>query len=1338
MQKCLQLSITACIISGVMSGIMAGCMSPAADDNGALNGAPSRPVSIVSGAVSQSSESNDNDDNNELASTRDAGLAMSGDLVWTEQQRLAPTRSVARERLGFAVAVDGSTAMASTLDYRTVYIYKFADGGWQRQGAIIKPDLTVDDCFGTRIAVSGDTAVIGAGCNSGSSERTGAAYVYVNKGTRWELLQKLVPADADDSDAFGSAVDINGDTIILSAENAAYIYTRDTGGWRQEDKLYLSDPNPLDKFGTGVAVSGDITVVGAPWDGEIAEQAGAAYIFKRNNSKWDQVQKLTVSDGGVRHGFGRSVAVAGNTILVGASGADGDGVPATGAVYAFELEVDKWVPTDKLLADDGIPGAIFGNTVVLDGDNALINTGPHNDVYIFSKQISRWTQVAHFSQPSDIQSFGWSIGLSGDLGMVGLLMHHDTAYMSGSVFGLQYADGAWQMEIVRHTESAIGGGEDAGRSMDLDGDTLVVGGNGYAWVYEKFAGLWRRTQTLFPHLPQSGDRFGDSVAVMGDTIMVGNPRRTDSVDNAGEVVVFHKLDDHWDLQQVINEPTLQQYGYFGQSLAFYDDSTVLIGRPCMDSLTSLPPGRVYVFKKGATGSWNADAEISSETAESMDQFGITLASDGARVIIGGADAAFIAAQNSGDWDVRQSLTPDEGVIAESGYGYDVAVSGDRALVGAPYWRDGEALNEGNVYVFERQADAWTHTQSLHPDTLVALDMFGYGLDLISNRAIIGAFSSTPTSTGLVGHAYIFEVQDGTLSQTARISQPEGDYQFAKNVLLDTTSLFIAAPRASEVSGASGVIGVYELSGDIGIDCGADADCASGYCVDGVCCDASCGGNNPDDCQACAIAAGATVNGVCETLTSDRRCRESHGDCDAAEYCDGAAIDCPEDLLKAAGSICRSPLGLCDIEETCDGVQLACPADHFAAAGQTCRVSQHQCDVSETCGGDTPYCPADTTLQSGETCNDGDALTHSDQCTVDAQCVGTYYTGSCLAPHEVASLPFSHTASTADNIDSLRDYGANCTGSWLSAPDAAYTVDMTAGQQIEVTVTPDSGFNVALEFIQNCAPSSECLDAVNDGGAGTAEQLSYIATETTRIIIVVEGAAHTQSGGYTIEINEWHSETDSESDSDTAAYKQDTNTDSDSDTVPDPDIESDGDTATDSDSDFDSGADAGSDTEIEHLTTDTVSDTFPGPDHDTDTSFPADTASDSQYWDSDTLGGTDSSRETESDTVTSLSINTDSDKDISSDTAPPQDTTLGTDTAFSPSPGSDLNTDADATTEVDSTTETATPNANTNDTAKTDTDSSPGEDAPYGGGCNCAAGAGADNERHLPQIWSLLL
>jgi hypothetical protein len=157
------------------------------------------------------------------------------------------------------------------------------------------------------------------------------------------------------------------------AENsgAAYVYRFDGSIWAEEAKLTAADAAAYDAFGNAVSLSGDVAVIGAPYDDDLGANSGSAYVFRRSGNSWSQEQKLTSSEATAGDYFGYSVAVSGDTIVVGAVHEAIAGTEA-GAAYAFGYDVSQWKSEAVLRAPDADPHDLFGHTVAVDGDRAVI------------------------------------------------------------------------------------------------------------------------------------------------------------------------------------------------------------------------------------------------------------------------------------------------------------------------------------------------------------------------------------------------------------------------------------------------------------------------------------------------------------------------------------------------------------------------------------------------------------------------------------------------------------------------------------------------------------------------------------------------------------------------------------------------------------------------------------------------------------------------------------------------------------------------------------------------------------------------------------------------------
>ena len=232
-------------------------------------------------------------------------------------------------------------------------------------------DAASRDFFGKSVAVDGDTAVIGAVGDDDAGSSSGSVYVFVRSNGGWVEQAKLTASDAADHDLFGNSVAVDGDTAVISAQSkdgvgsrsgAVYVFVRSGDEWVEQAKLTASDAADHDLFGAPAAVDDDTAVFGAHYDDDGGYRSGAVYVFVRSDGGWVEQAKLTASDAASHHYFGSSVAVTGDTILIGADGDDNAGEDS-GSMYVFVRSGDGWVEQAKLTASDAAQSDRFGTSV---------------------------------------------------------------------------------------------------------------------------------------------------------------------------------------------------------------------------------------------------------------------------------------------------------------------------------------------------------------------------------------------------------------------------------------------------------------------------------------------------------------------------------------------------------------------------------------------------------------------------------------------------------------------------------------------------------------------------------------------------------------------------------------------------------------------------------------------------------------------------------------------------------------------------------------------------------------------------------------------------------------
>jgi hypothetical protein len=257
------------------------------------------------------------------------------------------------------VAIGGDTAVVGAFGDSTAgngagaaYIFVRSGTVWSQQAKLIGTDLgALDDFAGYSVAISGNTAVIGADTkyDPALNSRPGAAYVFVRSGTTWSQQGKLVASDATVNDSFfGYSVAVDTDTVVSGGyqfdlpgkvnAGAAYVYVRSGTTWTQQAKLTAADAAASDHLGWSVGLSGNVAIIGAPDDTNPAGSgAGSAYLFVRSGTSWAQQGKVTGTDTGAGDAFGSAVAADGDNAVIGAVSAAAPVGAGSGAAYIFSM-----------------------------------------------------------------------------------------------------------------------------------------------------------------------------------------------------------------------------------------------------------------------------------------------------------------------------------------------------------------------------------------------------------------------------------------------------------------------------------------------------------------------------------------------------------------------------------------------------------------------------------------------------------------------------------------------------------------------------------------------------------------------------------------------------------------------------------------------------------------------------------------------------------------------------------------------------------------------------------------------------------------------------------------
>jgi len=334
-----------------------------------------------------------------------------------------------------------------------VMIYSDADSGWVNEGELESLYRNSDMAFGSSISFDKDRVLVGAPFADSGDKEAGIAMIFErdNEGN-WKQATTLEPDSVQWMAHFGSSVAISGDIAVVGAifgkskngaTGAAYVFEhQEDGRWKQTARLRPSKLSEGDRFGSSVALSGNTAVIGSEYNSEIAEKAGAVFIFeKKNDASWEEITKLSI--GYEESYFGYDVAMSGDEIVVGAPW-----YSYKGGVFVYNKKANgSWEETTILTPNQKGTNSNdkFGTAVDISEDRILVGAphgiNPESDftgqVYLFEKnEDNSWGEGKQLTLPQNLNDsyLGGSVALSSDRVVVGASTFSD---YKGAVFVIE-------------------------------------------------------------------------------------------------------------------------------------------------------------------------------------------------------------------------------------------------------------------------------------------------------------------------------------------------------------------------------------------------------------------------------------------------------------------------------------------------------------------------------------------------------------------------------------------------------------------------------------------------------------------------------------------------------------------------------------------------------------------------------------------------------------------------------------------------------------------------------------------------------------------------------------
>ena len=643
--------------------------------------------------------------------------------------------------------------------------------------------------------------------------KNGAAYIFTKVSGVWSQKAKLTADDAAANDEFGISVSVHDETVVVGAhlENAndddqnvdndvtdsgaAYVFTKPgSGGWADATdtaKLTASDGAADDEFGISVAVEGDTVVIGARQDNT---RNGSAYVFTKVSGVWSQKTKLIASDGAADDECGISVAVDGDTVVVGAYQHDvGEGTGRANAGAAYLMSILEW-------AD--IPGS--------------------DDETISHIVTGRTNNVEHTFQVRGVNAAGGgSASARADGTPTFAIPNRPTGFAADAgdtVVDLSWVDPEDSTIDKYQLHQIIQGGKLTTASTD---DPVV-----------------------------RGDGFGISVAVDGNTAVVGAYRDDDDGANSGSAHVFTRSSSTapWSWAAKLTADDAAANDEFGISVAVHGDAIVVGAHQNDADENDNDEGAAYVFTK-VSGVWGQAAKLTADDAAANDKCGISVAVDsdemdvdtvvvGAHLHdatiggnpVGNSGAVYVFDEPSGGWaDATETakLTANDGAVDDE-FGISVAVHGETVVVGAHLENANDddvdttddVADSGAAYVFTKPAtdvndddsEDWKDWASLDDEGKAGLtakltasdgtadDEFGISVTIDADTVVVGAYLDDNNGKDS-GSAYVFTQDSNGWSQKTKLTGPSRgrDYWLGYSVAVVGNTV-LAGAYQSNISG----------------------------------------------------------------------------------------------------------------------------------------------------------------------------------------------------------------------------------------------------------------------------------------------------------------------------------------------------------------------------------------------------------------------------------------------------------------------------------------------------------------------------------------------------------
>jgi PKD repeat protein len=746
-----------------------------------------------------------------------------------------PDEGEPADGFGSAVDVDGDWLAvgapahdAGARNAGAVFLFTRNGDSWLFHDRLISDQPAEGAEFGVSLDLAGDLLIVGAPGVDGAGFRSGAATIFRRVDEVWRFEQTMTRADAAESEAFGTAVVVVDDAVLVGAPGAeiegtpagAVVEYRASGGiWSEAGLLTAQTPEFGGRFGEALAHDQGRLVVGSPRSRASGETDGAAFVHAVDGGEWVLEEILVPDAVSIGSRFGESAAISGTRIAIGAPRADaGEEDDNSGMVTVFEFAGGDWQASATLLPPGEAPGRLMGHRVAIVDDLVLAGVDQQDDgivgaAELFSAASGDWVRVATLMAPAGGDPVVSSVAIDGRKPLVGVVPKPGSRRGIGAVLGFEDDTGDWG-QVFGLVGRTSGAESLFGFKVASDGDLLVVGAPGAghtavhaageAHVFRRQSEGWVHEARLRMDAPGLADQFGVDVDVSGDRVIVGAWLDDAGAADSGSASVFAHGASGWELEAKLLSGDPSRDLYFGRGVAIEGDLAAVV---------AASGGQVSLFRKGGQG-WVLDErlELHGEPAASF-FYGVVEISDG-RVLVGGRYApegprAHVVSDESGSWSIR-TIAPD---APDASFGESVAIRGETVAIGAPETDDG-IDGAGAVHLFTLDQGEWTASSQVSWDGEDSeRPLLGLAVGFLADGTLVVGAPGSDRAAADAGEAWLVDVDSDPVFLD-RLSPPGGTAGgfFGSAIDASDTDLAIGAYLTPGEEGALsvGTVATYEF------------------------------------------------------------------------------------------------------------------------------------------------------------------------------------------------------------------------------------------------------------------------------------------------------------------------------------------------------------------------------------------------------------------------------------------------------------------------------------------------------------------------------------------------